>query len=604
MEQSAFRRWALLVAFGLVLLCARASEPDIMDQDIRTPAVLLAQAEELRSTDYPRFVDILEQLRRDKGHLTPAQQWHFKYLETQSLAYKDDYDKAIPILQDIVDHSGSRSLAARATARLIQANFLRHQYEQAYVLANKLMVELPQITDRVARLDVLIKVIQMLNSVRQNDLALIYARQIKASFPSAKGQCEGNLSVTQTMQYAGMLTSDSPDYQETIESCLGAGLVVSANALRLDLANLLNQEGHPEKAIILLRQIAPSIYKAEYKFHIASLHVTFARAYEMLRDDTNARKSALAALAANNPDAVNWTVREANEVLSKVAKRRGDAVAALSYYEKYVTQKQNSADDAKARALAYQMVKQDVLAKEMTLDALSKENKILQLRQSLADKASETGRLYIALLLVVIVFIVFWLYRIKHSQLRFRRLSQHDGMTGTFNRKHFLDVASQSLQRLQGAHESACLVLLDLDYFKQVNDNHGHAAGDEVLKRTVNICRQELRESDLFGRLGGEEFGILMPSCSCEQGEEVANRIRSTLASARIVLDSGKLVKVSASFGLACSSVSGYVLPHLLGVADAALYRAKGGGRNQLVVGADKDEHGMRSNDGRTTAQA
>jgi diguanylate cyclase (GGDEF)-like protein len=108
----------------------------------------------------------------------------------------------------------------------------------------------------------------------------------------------------------------------------------------------------------------------------------------------------------------------------------------------------------------------------------------------------------------------------------------------------------------------ACLVALnlDLDHFKHVNDSYGHAAGDEVLRLRVAICRRELRESDVFGRLGGEEFGILIPHCSHQQGIDIATRIRHSLASTPMVLERGISVSVSASFGLAYSSTTGYEL--------------------------------------------
>lgn len=134
------------------------------------------------------------------------------------------------------------------------------------------------------------------------------------------------------------------------------------------------------------------------------------------------------------------------------------------------------------------------------------------------------------------------------------------------------------------ADAGACLVALDLDHFKRINDTYGHAAGDEALRRVVEICRRELRGSDLFGRLGGEEFGILMPACTCEQGIEIATRIRRSLAAALLKLDPETTVVVSANLGLAHSAVSGYAFHQLFSAADAALYRAKHGGRNRLVV--------------------
>jgi diguanylate cyclase (GGDEF)-like protein len=168
-------------------------------------------------------------------------------------------------------------------------------------------------------------------------------------------------------------------------------------------------------------------------------------------------------------------------------------------------------------------------------------------------------------------------------------MARHDGLTGVCNREHFFEEAERVLRRLHRTGADTCLVVLDLDHFKRVNDTHGHAVGDEVLRRAVAVARQELGDSGLLGRLGGEEFGILMPACSREQGHEVASRIRRALAATPMMLDPNVTIMVSASFGLACSTGSVHTLRQLLIEADAALYRAKDGGRNQVVTDACDD---------------
>jgi diguanylate cyclase (GGDEF)-like protein len=132
-------------------------------------------------------------------------------------------------------------------------------------------------------------------------------------------------------------------------------------------------------------------------------------------------------------------------------------------------------------------------------------------------------------------------------------------------------------------------VLLDLDHFKVVNDTYGHAVGDEVLKRATATCRQQLRPVDLFGRLGGEEFGILLPGCHAEQGLVIANCIRAAMEATPVSVD-GHLVAYSASIGVASTTVSGYGLQHIRREADAALYRAKRMGRNRVVTDVQGDE--------------
>jgi len=315
-----------------------------------------------------------------------------------------------------------------------------------------------------------------------------------------------------------------------------------------------------------------------------------ALTYEKLGEDNNARKAALAVLAMSEPDEISEWLRETYDLLYRIEKKRGNLNATLTYYELYAAQDKGYLDDISARSLAYAAVQQHVLAQKLETEGLSKQNSILRLQQALDTKAVETSRLYIILLLLVLVSIFFWLLRIKRSQLRFKMLSHHDGLTGIFNHQHFVSEAERTLRGLEKRQGSACLISIDLDHFKQINDTHGHATGDVVLKHTVALCQRQLRPTDLFGRLGGEEFGILLPECTLDQGMAIADRIRTAIE-ATPVNGEGGLVAFSASIGLASTDTSGYELQHLRKEADAALYRAKRTGRNRVM--SDTESEGL-----------
>ncbi len=573
-----FARCVLLTGalFGVVMGNAEASI-----SESTTPAILLARAERLQPTDHSRFAAILKQLHQEDSRLAPAQRWHLRYLD----AYLEgNVAKETPILRDVIDHSGDAALATRAIAKLITSLAINHQYEEAFKLANTLMVDLPQVTDSNARAQALRAIVQMLDLAGEPDEALKYAQQLDPERASPENRCANYSYKINAISYAVTLSSGDPGLRQAIAVCLADKQDVYANTQRLSRADLLTEEGHADQAIALLKSIKPSVLRSGFQPHISSLDVSLAQAYVSLGNDLDARQSALAAVAASDPKNFTWPLQAAYELLYHIEKRAGDDRTALAYYEKYVAQDKAAMDDTKTRALAYQMVTQQVLEKKMKLEALDKKNRVLELRQALATKAQETSRLYILLLLLVIASIGLWTFRLKHSQMRFRRMARHDGLTGAFNRQHFLHEAGRILQRLLHADAGACLVVLDLDHFKRINDTYGHAAGDEVLRHVVALCRRELRDSDLFGRLGGEEFGILMPGCTCEQGVEIAARIRRALASALLKLGPKTSVTVSASLGLAHSSVSGYAFHQLFSDADAALYRAKHGGRNRLVV--------------------
>ncbi|MCW8808997.1 MAG: GGDEF domain-containing protein, partial [Rhodanobacter sp.] len=272
----------------------------------------------------------------------------------------------------------------------------------------------------------------------------------------------------------------------------------------------------------------------------------------------------------------------AYRMLYLIAKKQGDLAEALAWHEKYMAADKGYLDEVSANALAYQTVQQQVLRKKSQVDALAKQNRILELQQELDHKAMVTSRLYILLLLLSLAFIVLWSFRLKRSQLSFKRQARRDGLTGIYNRQHFLREAERELLRCAKSAREASLVLIDLDQFKRLNDTFGHTVGDRVLQHAVQACQPHLRSTDVFGRLGGEEFGILLPECTLDQIDERVEHLRLAIASA--ARDDALGVAVTASFGVAVTVRSGCDLRQLLVHADDALYEAKSTGRNRAVV--------------------
>jgi diguanylate cyclase (GGDEF)-like protein len=201
----------------------------------------------------------------------------------------------------------------------------------------------------------------------------------------------------------------------------------------------------------------------------------------------------------------------------------------------------------------------------------------------------EASRLYIVLLAMTVLFIGLVAYRTKRSQLHFQNLSQLDGLTGISNRPHFIARAEKALEASRRSGEQLCMILCDLDHFKSINDRYGHATGDFVLKRTASACQALLTRGEVFGRVGGEEFGIVMPRCGPEEARQRAERLRAAIAGITAYQGAAKAT-VSASFGVAMTSLSGHEIGQLLAHADAALYEAKRAGRNRVVVHSPQGE--------------
>lgn len=179
-------------------------------------------------------------------------------------------------------------------------------------------------------------------------------------------------------------------------------------------------------------------------------------------------------------------------------------------------------------------------------------------------------------------------------------LTATDPLTGLFNRRAFLPILERELDRVARGGDQALLLAVDIDYFKRVNDTHGHLAGDEVLRRVADSLKQSVRPMDTVARLGGEEFSVVCPNCSPTFAADVAERIRAAVAKEMVRLhDSFELhVTVSCGGAFAAPWVRGHVADWLER-ADKQLYRAKQEGRNRVcmedVLSADvsAEEKGM-----------
>lgn len=164
-----------------------------------------------------------------------------------------------------------------------------------------------------------------------------------------------------------------------------------------------------------------------------------------------------------------------------------------------------------------------------------------------------------------------------------RQLARTDALTGANNRRNFFDLCNKELKRARRYVRPMALLMLDVDHFKRINDAHGHAAGDRVLKCLVDTVAGNLRQQDILGRLGGEEFALVLPECPAEAAEQVAERLRRTLANIQAPIADGS-VGFTVSIGVVDWALD-QSLDAALEQVDKAMYAAKRNGRNRVVRG-------------------
>lgn len=170
----------------------------------------------------------------------------------------------------------------------------------------------------------------------------------------------------------------------------------------------------------------------------------------------------------------------------------------------------------------------------------------------------------------------------KEMERRLRDMATTDDLTGVSNRGHFFELSRRELSRAYRRSLPFSVLMIDADNFKTINDQLGHEAGDSMLKALAGTCLRELRQEDIFGRLGGEEFAACLPDTSLEQAKIVAERIRRAVELLKVETTSGQ-AQVTLSIGIASKGEDRLDLAQFLSQADRELYRAKAAGRNRVM---------------------
>jgi diguanylate cyclase (GGDEF)-like protein len=225
----------------------------------------------------------------------------------------------------------------------------------------------------------------------------------------------------------------------------------------------------------------------------------------------------------------------------------------------------------------------DTARRDLENARLQAERRSQQQRLKVAERASRwqwAALVSIALLMVILLALFM---RQLRSMRRINQLALTDALTGVANRRHVEVAAEQAVTNARAQQEPLAVLTFDLDWFKRINDGHGHACGDQVLIRVARACETLLRQNDLLGRMGGEEFIVLLPKTSTDAALMVAERLRDSVH--RLDLsDLAEDLNVTISLGLAMLRPQDDGVHDVIDRADAALYRAKEAGRNRVAM--------------------
>lgn len=544
---------------------------------------LLEQADAIRTSDRAQFNRLLAQMDRSVASATPAQRMHLRLLRAYRLhVMAGDSQGAIRELQTILDATTDVELRFRAGALLANIYAITRNYTESLTVLDRTLALAGQVRNRDSLHQGLLAASIVYGQIGEYGISRRYAEQVLADDGNARSMCLASGLLLDALHQLGTVPEDDV-FLAAIRKCQAAGEPVAVGLERTFLAKKWFTGGRIAEATQLLQESLPEAEATGYRYLISEFHSLIAQ-YRMASGDmASAQRHATMAVAQNPEGVPGLPLVAAYKTLYEIADRKGDPVAALGFYKRYAEADKAYLNDVKARELAFQIVRQQTQQKTQQIALLNRQNEVLQLQQRVDRQNAQNTRVVVALLLALLASIAFWAYKVKRLQLSLRHRAETDALTGICNRQHFTLLAEQALARCARTGEAAALIMFDLDHFKSINDQYGHDTGDWVLKRVADTCKAFCRQIDLLGRLGGEEFAILLYDCDLRAAKRIADDCRAQIA-AIDTRDSGHKFTVTASFGVTDTSLSGCDLTKLLSHADLMLYRAKREGRNRVRV--------------------
>lgn len=538
---------------------------------------LLKQADAARSSNPKRFTELLAQLRASQRGATTRQQEYYKYLQAYEVAiYQDELGKGAELAKQLYNEAKDVNLKYRAAGLAASFYAINRDLNVGLRYLQKAMAMRKQVTDKAMRHEGVANGALLYNEIGQHAIALRYARELLAETPNPRMQCIAGQHRIISEYELKQLPKNDVRILEVIAGCEALNEFIAANLVRGVLAKKYAMEGRADKAIELLRVAMPQVESTRYPRLIADIHSIIAEIELKLGNTEAARQHAQASVDLGEQIVSSSTLVSAYNTLYEIAAAKEKPSVALDLYKRYAESKMAHQSDVKARELAYEIVVHETQQK-------SKEIELLQAQQRLERENTQKAQLTTLFLAILLAGIVFWAFQVKRHQHQLKKLAQTDSLTGLGNRHYFTQKSERALVEAARAGEPASLVMFDLDHFKAINDTYGHGAGDWVLKQVGKTCSSHCRKIDYIGRIGGEEFAVLLRGIDLAAAERLAENCRAQLAQID-TRDCGYSFVVTGSFGVSSTAQSGYDLSRLLSHADQMLYRAKNEGRNRVCA--------------------
>ncbi len=548
----------------------------------------LALADSKKRQDPALFKKLLVELKNQPS--ISAEQLHtFNFLTAYDDLYSGQYNKSKSKFKRLLQSNANQLVKFRANYLLVHLATMTRDWQDGLKYIADNVVLSPKINDTESSQNNLLAIIIFYNHLGQHQIALYYIERLAQKNLSSRNACALKQQSLEAKFNLKILKLTSNDFKAAVNTCINAKFLIAANLVHIHKAKLYLQENLPKMALRLLLHNLDGVMATQYPSLIAEMNNVLAKAYLAGNDPANAEKHAKAALKVNDNMSNLLQGVDTYALLYQLAKKQQNLSNALYYLEKYSNAEKAHLEGEKAKHLAFQLAEHNAFEQESQIKLLNEQNNALAAEQALAKIQAANKKLVIVLLSIIILVLAILGTRLWHSHKRVKELAEFDPLTGILNRGHFTQLTQSALKYCQSAEQDLSVIMFDLDHFKKINDSYGHLCGDWALKQVTKACDIIGRKNDIFARLGGEEFCLVLPSCNIDVAIHRAEACRAAIE-AIITEQTGCEFTITASFGVTDVKRSGYDLDKLLADSDMAAYASKHAGRNRVTIHQVPDE--------------
>jgi diguanylate cyclase (GGDEF)-like protein len=541
----------------------------------------LIKADELRSSNPRQSTALLKNI--NETQLKANERELFQYLTAYNTFINGDVVKASYLLNKLARNSKRVNIQIRTLGSLLSVYVSSNDWLNALQTINLmnayLETELDLEKDVIERIKFYI--LNFYNNIGEYNLAKKMAIDLLDTDISLRSRCLTLTELLNSQIKTSISNISAADFKKASLVCEEANEALVLQAINGYMAEYYLTLDTPYKAVELLESNISNVKAIQYQALTAGFYSLLAQSHLALKNYNGAEKYARILINTKEQHQYNPALVKAYKVITEVYKHNKNYEQAFYNYKQYFESNQVEVDQDNAKLLNIQKAKFNVIEKNTLIDLLDRENTLLKTQVLLDDESAHNRRLVLALLIMALVIFILWAYKNRKTYLEMRYFAQTDELTNIANRHYFAKLALLAIELCKKTDQPVSFVIFDLDHFKKINDAYGHLTGDEALKMAVNAAKTVCRKNDTIGRLGGEEFGILLPGCGNHLAAHLAEKCRKAIEKVDTT-SSGHQFTLTASFGVSDSSVCGYEFTKLFAGADRALYQAKDLGRNRV----------------------